>query len=55
MNDTLGHAVGDTILATYGVRLTAWMGPRAALGRLGGEESQSSWTCPPTAKGVCAC
>ncbi|MET9427931.1 MULTISPECIES: GGDEF domain-containing protein [unclassified Streptomyces] len=38
VNDTLGHAAGDTVLAAYGARLTAWAGPRAVLGRLGGDE-----------------
>ncbi|MEU2855552.1 GGDEF domain-containing protein [Streptomyces syringium] len=38
VNDTLGHAAGDTVLAAYAARLTAWAGPRAALGRLGGDE-----------------
>ncbi|MFC8707310.1 diguanylate cyclase domain-containing protein [Streptomyces anulatus] len=38
MNDTMGHAAGDTVLAAYGGRLTAWAGPRAAVGRLGGDE-----------------
>ncbi|MFJ9924326.1 diguanylate cyclase domain-containing protein [Streptomyces rubiginosohelvolus] len=30
MNDTLGHAAGDAVL-------TAWAGPHAAVGRLGGD------------------
>nr|WP_326621960.1 diguanylate cyclase [Streptomyces anulatus] len=38
VNDTMCHAVGDTVLAAYGSRLTAWAGPRAAVGRLGGDE-----------------
>ncbi|MFD9458658.1 GGDEF domain-containing protein [Streptomyces sp. NPDC059985] len=38
VNDTLGHAAGDTVLAAIGARLTAWAGPRAAVGRLGGDE-----------------
>lgn len=38
INDRLGHAAGDTVLAAFGVRLTAWAGPRAAAGRLGGDE-----------------
>ncbi|MDQ0701012.1 GGDEF domain-containing protein [Streptomyces sp. W4I9-2] len=38
VNDTLGHAAGDTVLAAFGSRLTAWAGPRAAVGRLGGDE-----------------
>ncbi|MEU3708357.1 GGDEF domain-containing protein [Streptomyces anulatus] len=38
VNDTLGHAAGDTVLAAFGARLTAWAGPRAAVGRLGGDE-----------------
>ncbi|WP_030705128.1 MULTISPECIES: GGDEF domain-containing protein [unclassified Streptomyces] len=38
VNDTLGHAAGDSVLAAFGARLTAWAGPRAATGRLGGDE-----------------
>ncbi|MEU4181483.1 GGDEF domain-containing protein [Streptomyces sp. NPDC026589] len=38
VNDTLGHAAGDTVLAAFGSRLTTWAGPRAAVGRLGGDE-----------------
>ncbi|WP_331756999.1 GGDEF domain-containing protein (plasmid) [Streptomyces anulatus] len=38
VNDTMGHAAGDTVLAAFGSRLTAWAGPGAAVGRLGGDE-----------------
>ncbi|MFF0465697.1 GGDEF domain-containing protein [Streptomyces mexicanus] len=38
INDTLGHAAGDTVLVAFGARLTAWAGPGAAVGRLGGDE-----------------
>lgn len=38
VNDTLGHAAGDAVLAAFGARLTAWAGSRAAVGRLGGDE-----------------
>ncbi len=38
VNDTMGHAAGDTVLAAFGSRLTAWAGPRSAVGRLGGDE-----------------
>ncbi|WP_331762767.1 GGDEF domain-containing protein [Streptomyces anulatus] len=38
INDGLGHAAGDAVLAAFGARLTAWAGPRAAVGRLGGDE-----------------
>ncbi|WP_330323399.1 GGDEF domain-containing protein [Streptomyces anulatus] len=38
VNDTVGHAAGDTVLASIATRLTAWAGPRAAVGRLGGDE-----------------
>ncbi|MEW2297114.1 GGDEF domain-containing protein [Streptomyces sp. NPDC006743] len=38
INDGLGHAAGDTVLASIAARLTAWARPRAAVGRLGGDE-----------------
>ncbi|MFF9854261.1 GGDEF domain-containing protein [Streptomyces litmocidini] len=38
INDGLGHAAGDTVLASVAARLTAWAGPHAAVGRLGGDE-----------------
>ncbi|WP_331734039.1 GGDEF domain-containing protein (plasmid) [Streptomyces sp. NBC_01220] len=38
VNDRLGHAAGDTVLAAIAARLTAWAGPLAAVGRLGGDE-----------------
>ncbi|MFI1700640.1 GGDEF domain-containing protein [Streptomyces bobili] len=38
INDGMGHAAGDTVLAAIGARLTAWAGPRASVGRLGGDE-----------------
>ncbi|MFG3351656.1 GGDEF domain-containing protein [Streptomyces sp. NPDC048001] len=38
INDRLGHAAGDTVLASIAARLTSWAGPRAAVGRLGGNE-----------------
>ncbi|WP_445269970.1 diguanylate cyclase domain-containing protein [Streptomyces sp. DSM 41634] len=28
INDEFGHAVGDTVLAAFGARLTTWAGPR---------------------------
>ncbi|MFE6818596.1 GGDEF domain-containing protein [Streptomyces sp. NPDC057675] len=38
INDGLGHAAGDSVLAEFGTRLAAWAGPAAAVGRLGGDE-----------------
>lgn len=38
INDTLGHAAGDSVLTATASRLQAWAGPRAAVGRLGGDE-----------------
>ncbi|MGW1947359.1 GGDEF domain-containing protein [Streptomyces sp. NPDC001940] len=38
INDGMGHAAGDTVLAAIGARLTAWAGPSASVGRLGGDE-----------------
>ncbi|MER5571187.1 GGDEF domain-containing protein [Streptomyces goshikiensis] len=38
VNDTMGHPVGDAVLAAFGARLIAWAGPHASVGRLGGDE-----------------
>ncbi|WP_329046645.1 GGDEF domain-containing protein [Streptomyces sp. NBC_01422] len=38
INDTLGHAVGDAVIAATADRLSTWAGSRAAVGRLGGDE-----------------
>ncbi|AXE27899.1 GGDEF domain-containing protein (plasmid) [Streptomyces globosus] len=38
INDTLGHAAGDAVLAAVAARLSAWTGPRGVVGRLGGDE-----------------
>jgi diguanylate cyclase (GGDEF)-like protein len=38
INDTMGHAAGDAVLAATAARLTAWAGPHASVGRLGGDE-----------------
>ena len=38
VNDTLGHPVGDQLLAQVSARLRALMPPRAVCGRLGGDE-----------------
>ena len=32
----MGHPAGDAVLTAIAARLTAWAGPRAAVGRLGG-------------------
>ncbi|WP_375803470.1 GGDEF domain-containing protein [Streptomyces sp. A012304] len=38
VNDDFGHPAGDAVLTATAARLTAWAGPRAAIGRLGGDE-----------------
>jgi hypothetical protein len=44
VNDDFGHPAGDAVLAATGARLTAWAGPRAAVGRLGGDEPLTELT-----------
>lgn len=38
INDTLGHAVGDSLLIAFGERLSECLPPSAAAARLGGDE-----------------
>lgn len=51
INDSAGHAAGDTVLAAFGARLTAWAGPRAAVGRLGGDEFAVAVDLPAASRG----
>ncbi|MFE7245654.1 diguanylate cyclase domain-containing protein [Streptomyces sp. NPDC057580] len=44
INDSLGHAAGDTVRASIAARLTAWAGPHAAIDRLGGDEPLTELT-----------
>ncbi|MFE2823479.1 GGDEF domain-containing protein [Streptomyces sp. NPDC059271] len=41
-----GHATGDRVLAATAQRLTAWAGPRGAVGRLGGDEFAATVRIP---------
>lgn len=43
INDTHGHDAGDAVLAALALRLTAWVGPRGTVGRLGGDEFMAIW------------
>ncbi|MEV5902851.1 GGDEF domain-containing protein [Streptomyces sp. NPDC052127] len=50
VNDTLGHAAGDTLIATVGHRLGAWAKARGGLAaRLGGDEFGVAVLLEPTA------
>ncbi|WP_275672775.1 hypothetical protein [Streptomyces anulatus] len=44
MNDTLGHAAGDMVLAAFGSRLTAWAGPAPQSAASEATSSPSSWS-----------
>lgn len=48
VNDTYGHAAGDTVIQTMGRRLAAWSASRQALAaRLGGDEFAVCAVLPP--------
>jgi diguanylate cyclase (GGDEF)-like protein len=47
INDVFGHACGDAALVHTARTLTAWAGPRAAVGRFGGDEFVAALTCRP--------
>ncbi|MFE7934322.1 GGDEF domain-containing protein [Streptomyces sp. NPDC057456] len=50
VNDTLGHAAGDTLIATIGHRLGTWAQARRGLAaRLGGDEFAAAVLLEPTA------
>ncbi|MFD5516333.1 GGDEF domain-containing protein [Streptomyces sp. NPDC127066] len=50
VNDTLGHAAGDILVATIGHRLGAWATARSGMAaRLGGDEFGAALLLPPTA------
>jgi hypothetical protein len=51
VNDTLGHAAGDTLLQTTAARLAALVRAGELLGRLGGDEFALLLTALPTAAG----
>ncbi|MEW2068292.1 GGDEF domain-containing protein [Streptomyces sp. NPDC007346] len=50
VNDTYGHAAGDTVIQTLGRRLAQWSSTRQALAaRLGGDEFAVCAVIPPSA------
>ncbi|MFJ1901999.1 GGDEF domain-containing protein [Streptomyces sp. NPDC088115] len=50
VNDTYGHAAGDTVIQTLGRRLAQWSASRQALAaRLGGDEFAVCAVIPPSA------
>ncbi|WP_329295540.1 GGDEF domain-containing protein [Streptomyces sp. NBC_01455] len=49
VNDSLGHAAGDALIATIGHRLGTWAAARCGLAaRLGGDEFGTALLLPPT-------
>ncbi|MET7893502.1 GGDEF domain-containing protein [Streptomyces mirabilis] len=50
VNDSLGHAAGDALIAAIGQRIGAWAAARGGLAaRLGGDEFGAALLLPPTA------
>ncbi|MFE1346973.1 GGDEF domain-containing protein [Streptomyces sp. NPDC058757] len=54
INDTHGHAAGDTVLTTTADRLTAWCGRHGIAARLGGDEFAAIVTDPAHTPGLAA-
>ncbi|MFH8726540.1 GGDEF domain-containing protein [Streptomyces termitum] len=52
VNDTHGHAAGDTVLAATADRLTAWCGRHGIAARLGGDEFAAIVTDPARTPGL---
>ncbi|MFD3565784.1 GGDEF domain-containing protein [Streptomyces sp. NPDC058667] len=54
INDTHGHAAGDTVLTTTAGRLTDWCGRHGIAARLGGDEFAAIVTNPDRTAGLFA-
>ncbi|MHA4777454.1 GGDEF domain-containing protein [Streptomyces sp. MSC1_001] len=54
INDTHGHAAGDTVLTTTAGRLTDWCGRNGIAARLGGDEFAAIVTNPDRTAGLFA-
>ncbi|MEU3604809.1 GGDEF domain-containing protein [Streptomyces sp. NPDC035033] len=54
INDTHGHATGDTVLTATADRLTAWCGRHGIAARLGGDEFAAIVTHPARTPGLTA-
>ncbi|MEU5918280.1 GGDEF domain-containing protein [Streptomyces sp. NPDC047141] len=54
INDTHGHAAGDTVLTATADRLTAWCGRHGIAARLGGDEFAAIVTNPARTPGLAA-
>ncbi|MFF7811663.1 GGDEF domain-containing protein [Streptomyces sp. NPDC007945] len=52
INDTHGHAAGDTVLTETAARLTAWCGRQGIAARLGGDEFAAIVTDPARTAGL---
>ncbi|MBA9046927.1 MULTISPECIES: GGDEF domain-containing protein [Streptomyces] len=52
VNDTHGHAAGDTVLTATANRLSTWCGPHGIAARLGGDEFTAIVTSPDHTAGL---